>query len=156
MSNMSMIFSDGSCSPNPGIGGWAVVQIVDDTIQYETGDANLQTTNNRMELCAFIEALKIAQSSNDVIHTDSQLVYNITTKWMSGWKKRGWKKSDGKTPENLDLVELLDQTYKQFHCVKWVKAHCNDDDPLHKWNNYVDKKANHYREQITNSSTNAS
>ena len=142
---MSLIFCDGSCSPNPGCGGWAVIQVKDDDICYENGGREIQTTNNRMELTAFIHALKLASSSDDIIYTDSRLSQQICVSWLEGWKRKGWKKANGSPPENLDLVKELDVHRRDYHTIEWIKAHISNGSKNQEWNNRVDELANAYR-----------
>lgn len=133
------IFCDGSCSPNPGEGGWAIIRVVKNTVVYSNGGHANSTTNNRMELEALKEALKIAQP-DDIIYTDSKLSENTVNLWMKSWKKRNWSKADGNPPENLDLIKKIYDLKQEWHTVKWIKAHAT-----HKWNNHVDRLANAHR-----------
>jgi ribonuclease HI len=106
------IYTDGACTGNPGPGGWGVVVYFTDGSIYEMGDAAAQTTNNRMEMAAAIAALKLLQSSGQTqavtLHTDSEYLINAVTKWIKGWKKKGWKKADGNPVLNQDLLATLD------------------------------------------------
>ncbi|MCO4761631.1 MAG: ribonuclease HI, partial [Myxococcales bacterium] len=87
------IFTDGSCSPNPGPGGWGVAWLKDGQLVDQAYGEVSDTTNNRMELKALIEALKLVKPSSDVtIYTDSQLCANTINQWAAGWAKRGWKR----------------------------------------------------------------
>ena len=147
MKQMAQIFCDGSCSPNPGYGGWGVIKVVDDQVSFEDSGWEEKTTNNRMELRAFIRALQLSESAGDIVYTDSRLAHDTLTKWMDGWKRNGWKKGNGKPPENLDLIQELDTVRKPHHNIEWVKAHCTVSHPLYRWNNYVDRVANDARER---------
>ncbi len=106
------IYTDGACTGNPGPGGWGVVVYFTDGSVYEMGDFATQTTNNRMEMTAAIAALKLLQSSGQnqavTLHTDSEYLINAVTKWIKGWKKKGWKKADGNPVLNQDLLSTLD------------------------------------------------
>ena len=112
---------------NPdGPGGWAAVirEVATGTVT-ELCDGSPATTNNRMELSAAIAALRFPKSPAKVaLYTDSQYLKNGITKWMSGWKRRGWKKADGQPVLNQDLWQELDALYSRhdvtFH---WVKGH---------------------------------
>ncbi len=121
------IYTDGACTGNPGPGGWGVVVYFSDGSIHEMGDASPHTTNNKMEMQAAIAALQFLQTSQQAesitLHTDSEYLINCVTKWVKGWKKKGWKKSDGKPVQNQDLLETLDELNTQQ--VKWqhVRGH---------------------------------
>jgi ribonuclease HI len=122
------IYTDGACSGNPGPGGWGVVIQFTNGSQHEIGGYAPQSTNNRMELQASIEALKALKtlplsSLEASLHTDSEYVKNGITKWLPSWKKRGWKTAQGKAVLNQDLWEALDELNSakiQWH---YVRAH---------------------------------
>ena len=119
------IYTDGACSGNPGPGGWGAV-LVYRGIEREMSGGEASTTNNRMELTAVIRALSALKEPCDVTLTsDSKyMIDSIEKKWVYGWKKRGWIKSD-KTPAlNPDLWERL-LALLEIHTVKlvWVKGH---------------------------------
>ena len=119
------IYTDGSCSGNPGPGGWGCILKYNSKIKRISG-GSVDTTNNRMEMTAVIEALKALKIPCKVfLYTDSQYVCNsINNEWVYVWKKNGWKKSDKKPALNSDLwkemLKLLD-----IHDVKffWIKGH---------------------------------
>ncbi|MDY6267547.1 MAG: ribonuclease HI [Selenomonadaceae bacterium] len=124
------IFTDGSCLRNPnGPGGWAIVAKNMATGQVtERSAGEPSTTNNRMELTAAIEALRLAPEGTRVaLYTDSQYLKNGITKWVAGWKRRGWRKADGQPVLNQDLWMELDRLYGahtvSFH---WVKGHAGN------------------------------
>ena len=102
------IYTDGACSGNPGPGGWGAVLIYGEHEKQLSGGER-ETTNNRMELTAVIEALSLLKRPCEVtLTTDSKYVSDSVTKgWVYGWQKRGWKKSDGKPALNPDLWEKL-------------------------------------------------
>jgi ribonuclease HI len=110
---IASIYTDGACTGNPGPGGWGVVAYFTDGAVHEMGDAASHTTNNKMEMQAAIAALKYFHASGQAepitLYTDSEYLINCVTKWLPGWKKRGWKKADGKPVQNQDLLEILDQ-----------------------------------------------
>jgi ribonuclease HI len=139
------IYTDGACSGNPGPGGWRAILKYGNREKHLTGGEKL-TTNNRMELTAVIKALnRLKESCNVSLYSDSRYVVKaINEKWLWGWKKNGWKKSD-KTPVlNVDLwQELL--PLLQIHNVKffWVKGHNN-----HPENELRDKLAVAEREKF--------
>ncbi len=105
-----IIFTDGSCSGNPGPGGWAAVIWTPDGLVRELGGGESSTTNNRMELKAAIEALSALEGVPGParVYTDSSYVIGGATSWMAGWKRRGWRKKDQTPVLNRDLWEELD------------------------------------------------
>ena len=119
------IFTDGACSGNPGAGGWGtVLRFGEHEKELSGGEAH--TTNNRMELTAVIEGLKALKEPCQVtLTTDSKYVCDsVVKKWVYGWKKKGWKKSDGKPALNVDLWEqLLPLLEKHQVTFVWVKGH---------------------------------
>ncbi|MEI6443541.1 MAG: ribonuclease HI [Nostocales cyanobacterium ELA583] len=130
MSNQHIIesiYTDGACTGNPGPGGWGTVVYFNDGSVHEMGDSSQHTTNNKMEMQAAIAALEFFKSSQQTqpitLYTDSKYVIDCVTKWVKGWKKNGWKKSDGNPVLNQDLLEILDQLNSQL--VQWqhVKGH---------------------------------
>ena len=127
------IYTDGACKGNPGIGGYGAI------LEYKGQRKEIygcapDTTNNRMELTAVIEALKlIKRQCHIAIYTDSQYVQKGMTEWISGWKRKNWSKV-----KNVDLWQELDALATE-HQVNWhwVKAHNGD-----KWNERADELAN--------------
>jgi ribonuclease HI len=122
------VYTDGACSGNPGPGGWGVVVQLTNGQEQELGGSAAQTTNNRMELQAAIEAVKFLESislpsAKACIYTDSEYVKNGITKWLSNWKKRGWKTAQGKAVLNQDLWEALDALNPNRHEWQYIKAH---------------------------------
>ncbi len=124
------IYTDGACTGNPGPGGWGVVVYFTDGSVYEMGDAAAQTTNNRMEMAAAIAALKLLQASGQTqavtLHTDSEYLINAVTKWIKGWKKKGWKKADGNPVLNQDLLATLDQLNSNQVTWEHVRGHAGN------------------------------
>ena len=125
------IYTDGACSGNPGPGGWGtVVYFTDGGIQ-ELGGGDRATTNNRMELQAAIDGLgyyvESGQKQPIVLYTDSEYVKNGITKWISGWKKKGWKTSTGKPVLNQDLWEALDELHSNQVEWRYVKGHSGNE-----------------------------
>lgn len=127
MSDVVVIYTDGACKGNPGVGGWGV------WLQYKGKERELcggeqETTNNRMELMAAIQALEVLTRPCEVeLNTDSKYVVQGIQEWMPNWKKRGWKTA-AKTPvKNEDLWRRLDQAMSR-HQVRWVwvKGHSGD------------------------------
>jgi ribonuclease HI len=130
MSNQRIIqsiYTDGACTGNPGPGGWGTVVYFDDGSVHEMGDSFQHTTNNKMEMQAAIAALEFfklsAQTQPITLYTDSEYLINSITKWMPGWKKKGWKKSDGNPVQNQDLLEILDQLNSRLIQWQHVRGH---------------------------------
>nr|WP_321483847.1 ribonuclease HI [uncultured Cohaesibacter sp.] len=122
------IYTDGACSGNPGPGGWgALLTMGEHEKELCGGEAN--TTNNRMELTAAIEALNALKRACEVdLYTDSQYVKGGITGWIHGWKKNGWKTAAKKPVKNAELWQALDEALKR-HKVDWhwVKGHAGHD-----------------------------
>jgi ribonuclease HI len=121
------IYTDGACKGNPGPGGWGAWLSTGEH-EKELFGGERQTTNNRMELTAVIEALASLKRSCDVtIYTDSEYVRKGITEWIHGWKQRGWKTADKKPVKNADLWQRLD-ALRLLHQVewRWVKGHAGD------------------------------
>ena len=122
------VYTDGACSGNPGPGGWGAVlryRFNGKVYEKELSGGDASTTNNRMELTAFIEALRQLKEPCEVrLCSDSQYVINGLEKgWARGWKRRGWKKSDGSPALNPDLWEqALEQEARHKITYVWVKA----------------------------------
>ena len=130
MSNQRIIqsiYTDGACTGNPGPGGWGTVVYFDDGSVHEMGDSFQHTTNNKMEMQAAIAALEFFKLSGQTqlitLYTDSEYLINSITKWMPGWKKKGWKKSDGNPVQNQDLLEILDQLNSRLIQWQHVRGH---------------------------------
>ena len=125
------IYTDGACTGNPGPGGWGVVIYYSDGSIYEMGDASGQTTNNRMEMQAAIAALQFLQSSGQkepiTLYSDSEYLINSVTKWVKGWKNRGWKKKDGKPVLNQDLLQQLDELNNRQVTWQYVRGHAGNE-----------------------------
>ncbi len=121
------IYTDGACSGNPGPGGWGAILQFNGQEKEIFGGEPL-TTNNRMELMAAIIALESLKRPCPVIlYTDSQYVRQGITEWIHGWKKRQWRKADGKPVINTDLWQRL-ETANKAHKVdwRWVRGHAGD------------------------------
>ena len=112
------IYTDGACRGNPGPGGWAAVLSTGER-EKEMSGAQLQTTNNRMELQAVIEALQALKRPVQVrLYSDSQYVRRGILEWLPQWKARGWKTADRKPVKNQDLWQLL-ETAAARHRIEW-------------------------------------
>jgi ribonuclease HI len=124
------LYTDGACSGNPGPGGWGAVICFADGKCHELGGGDPQTTNNRMEMQAAVAALEFFANSGQTepvtVYTDSEYVKNGITKWIQGWKNKGWKTSTGKDVVNQDLWHLLDKLNSRQ--IKWehVRGHSGD------------------------------
>ncbi len=119
------VFTDGACSGNPGPGGWgALLRWRGNERELNGGEP--QTTNNRMEMMAAIQALETLKRSAHVrIHTDSVYLRDGITKWIHNWKAKGWKTADKKPVKNIDLWQRLETAIERHQKVewKWVKGH---------------------------------
>jgi ribonuclease HI len=138
MTDFVIIYTDGACKGNPGPGGWGVILSYKGIIK-ELFGGDPDTTNNRMELMAAIQALEtLTQPCSVRIHTDSKYVLQGITEWMSNWKKRGWKTASRTPVKNEDLWRRLDAAI-QRHDIEWtwVKGHSGD-----KNNDRADELAN--------------
>jgi ribonuclease HI len=132
------IYSDGACSGNPGPGGWGALLIFGGAEKELCGGAS-ETTNNRMEMMAAIEALKALKRPCSVhLHTDSAYLRDGITKWIHGWKRNGWRTADRKPVKNQDLwLEILGLIEHQHVTWHWVKGHAG-----HPQNERADALAN--------------
>ncbi len=132
------IFTDGACRGNPGPGGWAALLRSQGAEKMLSG-AELETTNNQMELMAAIQGLEaLNRASIVVLTTDSQYVRQGITQWIHGWKRNGWKTSQKQPVKNKTLWQRLDDAVEK-HTVEWhwVKGHSG-----HEENERVDMAAN--------------
>ena len=124
---MIKIYTDGSCLTNPGDGGWAAIINIDGEIKKISGNEK-NTTNNRMELMAPINALKYINSKDPIeIFTDSKYVKNGITEWINTWVLNNWKTSNKEDVKNKDLwIELYKLNQSLNVKWNWVKAHAGD------------------------------
>jgi len=132
------VFTDGSCEGNPGPGGWGFVWVEDGKIVAEDHGYDPDTTNNRMELTALIEAFKrLPEDSGITVYSDSQLCVNTVNEWAPGWARRGWKRKSGPIA-NLELVKDLYSLHLSHPSVTlaWIRAHDGS-----RWNEYADALA---------------
>ncbi len=125
-----VIFTDGSCLKNPGAGGWAAVITETKTgATRELKGGEAMTTNNRMEMCAAVNALATtAENARIKLYTDSQYLKNAFTKyWLRNWKRNGWQTSTGEPVKNRELWEKLDALVSSRHInFQWVKGHAGN------------------------------
>ncbi|MDH5180708.1 MAG: ribonuclease HI [Gammaproteobacteria bacterium] len=139
------VFTDGACRGNPGPGGWGAV------LRYGKHEKHLfggepETTNNRMELMAAIQALEsLTRPCHVVLTTDSQYVQKGISEWLENWKKRGWKTSGKKPVKNVDLWQRLDLAVGRHEKVEWhwVRGHTG-----HPENEMADQLANKGIDQL--------
>lgn len=129
MKNTLTVYTDGGCSGNPGPGGWAFVVVSDDQEIAARSGGDPQTTNNRMELTAVIEALQYILTTNSSwnliqVYTDSQYVKQGITEWIHNWKRNGWKTASKSPVKNkmywIALDALAEKLPVEWH---WVKGH---------------------------------
>jgi ribonuclease HI len=122
------IFTDGACKGNPGRGGWGALLLAGGH-KRELFGGEPNTTNNRMELKAVIEALTaLKRPCEVVVHTDSQYVQKGISEWIHGWKARGWKTAAKEPVKNVDLWQALDAA-QAMHRIewRWIKGHAGHD-----------------------------
>jgi len=138
---MKILWTDGSASPNPGPGGFAVIEVDGGEARPVVLGREAQTTNIRMEGSALISAIEYAGGDGCEIHSDSEFWINVLTKWAPSWEEKGWKKSKGEI-QNLDIVMKLYELYTT-HPVKlvWVRGHVGTT-----YNEMADEWANKARE----------
>jgi ribonuclease HI len=118
------IFADGACSGNPGAGGWAAI-LRHRRAEKELSGSEPDTTNNRMEMLAAIMGLEALKRHCRVrLYSDSQYLRDGITKWIFGWKRRGWRTADNRPVKNIDLWQRLDRA-AAAHEISWiwVKGH---------------------------------
>lgn len=132
------IFCDGACRGNPGPGGWGVL-LRSGSHEKRLYGAEAQTTNNRMELTAAIEALAaLRQPCRVIVWTDSEYVQKGMTEWLQGWKAKGWKNAARQPVKNVDLWQRLEaETGRHEVDWRWVKGHAG-----HEGNEIADRLAN--------------
>lgn len=119
-----VVYTDGACSGNPGPGGWGAI-LMWNGHRKELNGGEAETTNNRMELLAAINALEALKGPVKVeLHTDSNYLRDGISKWIHGWKRNGWRTADKKPVKNAELWQRLDLASKQHEIDwRWVKGH---------------------------------
>lgn len=143
---MIIYYTDGSASPNPGPGGFAVIR--DSEPHIIGGEPARETTNIRMEGLAIKAALEDADGEECQIYTDSEFWINVITKWAPGWQAKGWKKKGGEI-KNLDIVQAVYPLYQQSRATLiWVRGHEGDEG-----NELADEWANEARRRHLNGPT---
>lgn len=138
MTNKVYIYTDGACKGNPGPGGWGALMRFNDT-EKEFFGGEQETTNNRMEMTASIQALaQLSRPCDVIITTDSQYLRKGITEWIVNWKKRDWKTANKKPVKNSDLWKQLDELVQKHQVSwEWVKGHSG-----HAENERADELAN--------------
>lgn len=137
---MKILWTDGSAEPNPGDGGFAVIEVVNGEGKPVALGSDQDTTNIRMEGSALIAAIKYAGDEGCEIHTDSEFWLNVLTKWADGWAANGWHKKSGPI-KNLDLVRELYTLYHKYPVrLIWTRGHVGT-----KFNEMADEWANKAR-----------
>lgn len=120
---MKTLWTDGSASPNPGPGGFAVIEVSEDGARPVCLGREEDTTNIRMEASAMIAGIEYAGEEGCEIHTDSEFWINVLERWADGWAAKGWRKSKGEI-KNLDLVKELYELYHKYSVkLVWEKGH---------------------------------
>ena len=128
--NKIVIYTDGACKGNPGPGGWGALLRAADGAEKELCGGELETTNNRMEMMAVIEALSaLKRPCHVILFVDSQYVLKGMTEWLHGWKAKGWRTAAKQPVKNVDLWQRLDALVHQSENRiewQWVKGHAGD------------------------------
>lgn len=141
-----VIYTDGACSGNPGIGNWGLVAVdseTDEVIAAKVGIQKQLTTNNEMELTAIIIALKEYGVDQDefqypVVYVDSNYAYRTLTEWYHSWKRNGWKRPKNQPVANLELIQEYDALWESGKRIelRWVRGHNGN-----RWNEVADRLA---------------
>jgi ribonuclease HI len=123
-----VIYADGACKGNPGVGGWGAL-LRFGAVEKEIFGGETATTNNRMELRGVIEALRLlTRECEVVVYTDSSYVQKGISEWIHGWKRNGWRTSDKKPVKNSDLWRELDELVAKHQIeFRWVKGHAGNE-----------------------------
>lgn len=147
-----ILFTDGSCYPNPdGHGGWAVVGMFRDKYVEKSGYLP-HSSNNQAELTAILKALQMVKptASPILLVTDSQYCYRAVTLWVVGWKKNGWRNSVGQPVQNRELIEQIVERLDFFRAitlmtVSWTRGHAKGVTPFSQFNERADHLAGEAR-----------
>ena len=122
----TLVWTDGACRRNPGPGGWAAIVVSGEGQVSELSGSSLSTTNNRMEFTAALEGLRALPAGSHVcVVTDSRLMLDSMTKWIHGWRRRGWRTAGGDPVKNQDLITALAAEIDRHAHVRWhwVRGH---------------------------------
>ena len=134
-----VIHTDGACKGNPGVGGWGAVLQYNNKIKELYGWAK-NTTNNRMELMATIQALSaLRRSCKVLLYTDSKYVHNGITTWLSRWANSGWKTMANQSVKNQDLWKKLNAEH-QRHQIRWLWVKGHSGDPMNELADFLANK----------------
>lgn len=137
---MKILWTDGSALPNPGPGGFAVIEVDASGARPVVLGCEADSTNIRMEGKAMIAAMKYAGAEGCEIYSDSEFWINVLTKWAPGWQANGWKKKSGPI-KNLEIVQELYKLYCEYPVkLNWVKGHVGTE-----YNELADRWANRAR-----------
>jgi ribonuclease HI len=132
----TLVWTDGACKGNPGPGGWAAIVVSpDELLPLELSGGEPDTTNNRMEYTAALEGLRaLPPGSQACIVTDSRLLLESMTKWIHGWRRKGWRTKAGAPVANQDLVRAIDEEIARHATVRWhwVRGHETGAEHAHK------------------------
>jgi ribonuclease HI len=132
----ALVWTDGACRGNPGPGGWAAIVVAPDgAAPLELSGGAPHTTNNRMEYTAALEGLRaLPAGGRACIVTDSRLMLDSMTRWIAGWKRKGWRTASGEPVKNQDLVRALDEEIARHAVVRWhwVRGHETGPEHTHK------------------------
>ena len=141
---MKVLWTDGSAEPNPGRGGYAVIEVSENGARPVALGREEESTNIKMEGTALIEAIKYAGDEGCEIHSDSEFWINVLTKWAVKWEAAGWKKKSGEI-KNLEMVKELYSLYNKYPVtLVWVRGHNGTE-----YNELADEWANKAREGAT-------
>jgi ribonuclease HI len=131
----ALVWTDGACCVNPGPGGWAAIVVPHAADAFEVSGGESHTTNNRMEYTAALEGLRwLPAGGLACIVTDSRLMLDSMTKWIHGWKRKGWRTAAGEPVKNQDLVMALEAEIGRHAEVRWhwVRGHETGAEHAHK------------------------
>jgi ribonuclease HI len=127
----TLVWTDGACRGNPGPGGWAAIVVAGAGI-VELSGGEPRTTNNRMEFRAALEGLRsLPAGSRACVVTDSRLMIDSMTRWIGGWRRRGWRTAGGAPVKNQDLVRALDAEIGRHAHVRWHWVRGHETGPAH-------------------------
>jgi ribonuclease HI len=137
----TLLWTDGACRKNPGPGGWAAIAVPPgDGPAVELSGGAAATTNNRMELTAALEGLRALPPGGAVcVITDSRLMIDSMTRWIGGWRRRGWRTAAGEPVKNQDLITALDAELGRHAAVRWHWVRGHETGPAHAYKSLNDR-----------------